>query len=169
MPRTIFSESARAVQAARGSREAYARLEDRRGWPAVLAPEVAAFIAQRDSAFLGTADAAGQPYIQHRGGPKGFLRVLGERTLAFADFAGNRQYITTGNLLENERAFLFLIDYAERRRLKLWGRARVTRDAALVAQLADPEYPARAEQAIVFEVEAWDWNCPQHIPHLVPA
>lgn len=169
MPRTIFGEGAKAVQAERGSRASYARLEDRRGWQSELSPEEAEFVARRDSAFLGTADAAGQPYIQHRGGPQGFLRVLDARTLAFADYAGNRQYITTGNLRENDRAFLFLIDYAMRRRLKLWGRARASGEPVLLARVTDPGYPARVEQAIIFTIEALDWNCPQHIPRFLPA
>jgi len=119
---------------------------------------------------LATANAGGQPYIQHRGGPPGFLKVLDPHTLAFADFAGNKQYITTGNLAENERAFLFLMNYAEGERIKIWGRARVvTNDAALLARLADDAYHARVEQAIVFDVEAWNANCPQHIPRLVRA
>lgn len=164
MPRTIFSAAAAAVQAERGSRGAYACREERRGWPEALTGEEIAFIAGRDSLFFATADAAGQPYVQHRGGPPGFLRVLDATTLAFADFVGNRQYITIGNLRENDRAFLFLIDYAQRRRLKLWGRARTSGDTALLAQLADPGYPARVEQALVFRISAYDWNCPQHIP-----
>jgi hypothetical protein len=108
--------------------------------------------------------------VQHRGGPRGFLRVLDERTLAFADYRGNRQYITVGNLAENDRAFLFLMDYAQRRRIKLWGRARVVEnDAALLARLADPSAGAKPEHAIVFTIEAWDANCPQHIPQLLEA
>ena len=129
-----------------------------------------AFIAARNSAYLATASADGQPYVQHRGGPPGFLRVLDRRTIAFADYAGNKQYISTGNLAENERAFLFLMDYAEARRLKLWGRARIVAgDRELLARVADPGYGARIDQAIVFTVLAWDWNCSQHIPRLVPA
>jgi predicted pyridoxine 5'-phosphate oxidase superfamily flavin-nucleotide-binding protein len=138
------------------------------GFPSTITAELAAFIAERDSAYLATANAAGQPYIQHRGGPAGFLKVLDERTLAFADFIGNKQYITTGNLVENDRAFLFLMNYAEGERIKIWGRARVVQDdEALFERLADPSYPGRVEQAIVFEVEAWNANCPQHIPQLV--
>ena len=131
---------------------------------------LAEFIAQRDSFYLATAGADGQPYVQHRGGPPGFLRVLGERTLGFADFKGNRQYITTGNLSENAKAFIFVMDYAQRRRVKLWGRARVVEgDDALLARLWPEGYDARPEQAILFEVEAWDTNCPQHIPQLFAA
>ena len=117
---------------------------------------------QHDS--LGTASADGQPYIQHRGGPKGFLKVVDGKTLAFADFKGNRQYITAGNLSENDKAYIFLMDYANRRRIKIWGRARVVDgDAGLLERLADAGYEAVPEQAVVFEVEAWDVNCPQHI------
>jgi predicted pyridoxine 5'-phosphate oxidase superfamily flavin-nucleotide-binding protein len=158
------------VQARKGSRQAYARREERGGFASVVTPELADFIAQRDSFFLATASADGRPYVQHRGGPRGFLRVLDERTLAFADYRGNRQYITVGNLAENDRAFLFLMDYAQRRRIKLWGRARVVEnDAALLARLADPSAGAKPEHAIVFTIEAWDANCPQHIPQLLEA
>ncbi len=135
-----------------------------------LSADAIAFIRQRNSAYLGTAGADGQPYVQHRGGPVGFLRVLDERTIAFADYTGNRQYISTGNLNENERAFLFLMDYAGGRRLKLWGRARVVlEDAQLLADLGDVSYGAHVEHAMVFTMHAWDWNCSRHIPRLVPA
>jgi predicted pyridoxine 5'-phosphate oxidase superfamily flavin-nucleotide-binding protein len=160
-----FTESVKAVQARKGSRDAYAKVEQRGGWRDRVDAELAAFLAERDSLYLATANAQGQPYVQHRGGPRGFLRVLDERTLAFADFRGNRQYITQGNLAENDRAFLFLMDYARRRRIKIWGRARVVEDdPALLERLADPAYEARPEQALVFHIEAWDVNCPQHIP-----
>lgn len=160
-----FSGSVKAAQARRGSRALYERVERGEGWETRITPALAAFIAERDSAYLATASADGQPYVQHRGGPRGFLRVLDESTLAFADYAGNRQYITVGNLAENPRAFLFLMDYAARRRIKLWGRARcVEGDAALLAQLTPPGARARVERAIVFTLEAWDANCPQHIP-----
>jgi len=166
----MFSAAVRAEQARRGSRELVARQAAAGRFARRLSADVIAFIAARDSAYLATASADGQPYVQHRGGPPGFLRVLDERTVAFADFAGSRQYISIGNLAENERAFLFLMDYAAARRLKLWGRARVVAgDAELLARLADPGYGARIEQAIVFTVRAWDWNCSQHIPRLVPA
>lgn len=160
-----FTASVKAVQARRGSRTAYERVEQRGGWQTSVTPELAAFLAERNSFYLATANAEGQPYVQHRGGPPGFLRVLGEHTLAFADFRGNRQYITLGNLAENDRAFVFVMDYARRRRIKLWGRARVVEDdPALLERLADPAYDGQPEQAIVFEIEAWDTNCPQHIP-----
>ncbi|WP_198370845.1 pyridoxamine 5'-phosphate oxidase family protein [Roseomonas rosulenta] len=159
----VFSPAVKAIQTARGSREGYARMERRGGWRAEATPDLAAFIAQQRSLFLATASVAGQPYIQHRGGPPGFLRVLDPETLAFADLAGNRQYITLGNLSENPRAQIFLIDYANRRRVKIWGEARVVADdPALLAMLAPAD--ARAEQAIVFRITAWDANCPQHIP-----
>jgi predicted pyridoxine 5'-phosphate oxidase superfamily flavin-nucleotide-binding protein len=126
--------------------------------------DLAAFVSELDTAFLATASAAGAPYIQHRGGPKGFIKVLDDKTLGFADYAGNRQYITLGNLAENDRAYLFLLDFARRRRIKVWGRARVVEnDPALLERLADPSYRARPERAILFTVEAWDVNCTQHI------
>ena len=133
-----------------------------------LGQDEAEFIMARDSFFLGSINETGWPYIQHRGGPLGFLRVVNETTLAFADYKGNRQYITTGNLAENDRAFLFLMDYAHRRRVKLWGRARVVADDdTLVERLMPEGYEARPEQVILFEVEAWDINCPQHIPQKI--
>jgi len=160
-----FTDSVKEIQTRKGSRAPYAKLEQRGGWKDRVTSELAAFLAERDSFYLATANALGQPYVQHRGGPRGFLRVLDERTLAFADFRGNRQYISQGNLAENERAFLFLMDYARRRRIKIWGRARVVEDdPALLERLADPVYEGRPEQAIVFQIEAWDVNCPQHIP-----
>jgi uncharacterized protein len=159
-----FTPSVKAVQERKGSRAAYRRVEERGGWRTKITPDLVAFLAERDSAYLATASEGGQPYIQHRGGPKGFIRVIDEETLAFADFSGNRQYITTGNLAENDRAYLFLMDYARRRRVKIWGRARVVEDAETVAKLMPADYAARPEQAIVFTVEAWDTNCPQHIP-----
>jgi uncharacterized protein len=164
-----FTPTVKAIQARRGSREAYERLEQRGGFRKGITPELAAFIAGLDSVYLGTASADGQPYIQHRGGPKGFLKVLDEQTLGLADYRGNRQYITTGNLADNPRAFLFLMDYARRRRIKIRGRARtVENDPALLARLSDAD-GAAAEQAILFEVEAWDINCPQHIPQKIDA
>ncbi len=159
-----FSPAVKAAQSRLGSRGGYARMEQKGGWRNTITEELAQFIAERDSFYIATASADGQPYIQHRGGPKGFLKVLDERTLGFADFAGNRQYISLGNLSENDRAQLFLMDYAGRRRIKIWGRARVVEDdPALLDRLIDPAYKARPERAFVFEVEAWDVNCPQHI------
>ncbi len=161
-----FTAAVKAVQARRGSRKAYRRMEEERGgWQTQVTPELAAFLAERDSVYLATANRAGQPYVQHRGGPKGFIRVLDEKTLGFADFVGNRQYITTGNLAENDRALLFIMDYVERRRVKIWGRAHVVEnDPELVARLMPEGYKAQPQQAIVFAIEAWDVNCPQHIP-----
>jgi hypothetical protein len=165
-----FTPTVKAVQERRGSRRQYARMETTRGWQNTVTEDLAAFIAERDSFYLATANAEGQPYIQHRGGPKGFLRVLDHKTLAFADFKGNRQYITTGNLADNDRAFIFLMDYANRQRIKIWGRARVVEsDHALIGKLFVPGYKAKPEQAIVFTVEAWDSNCPQHIPQMFAA
>jgi predicted pyridoxine 5'-phosphate oxidase superfamily flavin-nucleotide-binding protein len=160
-----FTPSVKAVQARKGSRQGYARLETRGGWETHITPDLAAFIETQASAFLGTASADGQPYIQHRGGPAGFLKVLDDKTIAFADFSGNKQYITLGNLAENSKAILFLIDYRTRQRVKIWGEARVVEDDdELMSKLASPGYRARIEQAIVFTVKAWDANCPQHIP-----
>jgi len=165
-----FTPTVKAIQAERGSRRTYEKVEARGGWQTAITTDLAAFIGEMRSFYMATANADGQPYIQHRGGPPGFLRVLDERTLAFADFAGNRQYITTGNLADNPRAFIFLMDYASRRRIKMWGRARVVSgDAEMTARLFPDGYAARAEQAIVFELEAWDVNCQQHIPQLFPA
>ena len=159
-----FTPAVKAEQTRLGSRNAYARMEQKRGWQDTVTDGLAAFIAARDSFYFGTANSGGQPYIQHRGGPKGFLKVIGERTLAFADFGGNRQYITVGTLGENDKASIFLMDYANRRRIKIWGRARVVEDDPdLMARLVDPAYKARPERAIVFDIEAWDANCPQHI------
>jgi len=162
-----FTPAVKALQTERGSRDAYARFEQRGGFRTEVTGDLVEFVAAIDTAYLATANAAGQPYAQHRGGPPGFIRHLAGNTLAFADYTGNRQFITTGNLAENDRAFLFLMDYAGQRRVKLWGRARVSGDPALVARLMPEGYAARAEQAILFDVAAWDSNCPQHIPRKV--
>jgi uncharacterized protein len=160
-----FSPSVKAIQQRKGSRAGYARMEHGGGWQASITPELKAEIEAQVSVFLATASADAQPYIQHRGGLPGFLRVLDERTIAFVDFAGNRQYISQGNLAENTKAQLFLIDYAQQRRIKIWGTAEVVEgDRALEAQLMPAGTRARAEQVIVFRVAAWDVNCPQHIP-----
>lgn len=160
-----FTPTIKAVQFRKGSREAYGRMEERGSWPTDITPDLAAFIAAQTSVFLATANSAGQPYIQHRGGPAGFLRVLDRKTIGFADFAGNRQYVTQGNLADNPKAHLFLIDYAHRRRIKIWGEARVVEgDAEFVADLMPDNYRARPEQAILFTVSTWDANCQQHIP-----
>jgi predicted pyridoxine 5'-phosphate oxidase superfamily flavin-nucleotide-binding protein len=160
----VFSASIKDEQHRRGGVPAHERIAARGGFRTALIPDLVAFLADVDTAYLATASASGQPYAQHRGGPKGFIRVLDEHTLGFADFAGNRQYITAGNLAENERAFLFLMDYAHQRRIKLWGRARMVDDAALIARLRPEGYKARPERALVFTVDAWDSNCHQHIP-----
>ena len=160
-----FTPAVKAIQTRRGSRQAYAKREARGGFNTAITPDLSAFLSEVDTAYLATANHAGQPYVQHRGGPKGFIRVIDDRTLGFADYAGNRQYITLGNLAENDQAFLFLMDYANRRRVKLWGRARVIEDdPALIEALMPPGYRARPEQAILFTLEAWDINCSQHIP-----
>jgi uncharacterized protein len=159
-----FTPAVKAIQSQRGSRNSYARMEQAGGWQTTVTDELAEYLADLDMFYLGTANAEGQPYIQHRGGPAGFLKAIDEHTLAFADFAGNRQYVTLGNLAENPKAFLFLMDYANRLRVKVWGTARVVEgDADLEKRLADPSYPGKVERAIVFTVEAWDVNCPQHI------
>ena len=164
-----FTPTVKALQTGRGSRAGYEKMEDRGGFRTELTEDLADFLAAVDTAYLATTNASGQPYAQHRGGPKGFIRIIGPHTLGFADYRGNRQYITTGNLAENDRAFLFLMDYAHRRRVKLWGRARVVDDAGVIASLMPEGYAAKPEQAILFEVEAWDINCPQHIPQKIDA
>lgn len=164
-----FSPSARAIQAERGSRTAYAKREANHDLGNTITPDIAQYLAQANSAYLATVSADGQPYIQHRGGPHGFLKVVDDRTIGFADYVGNRQFITTGNLMDNPKAYLFVMDYAHRRRLKIWGEARITHDPAEIAKLVDSEYDAQIEQAILFRINAWDRNCPQHIPQLFPA
>ena len=159
-----FTDSVKATQQRMGSRKQYERMETTGGWDNAIPKDLAEFIGERDSFYLATANANGQPYIQHRGGPKGFLKVLDERTLAFADFAGNRQYITIGNLSENKQAFLFLMDYPSQTRVKIWGTAEVVEnDPRLVKQLSDPSYKGKPERVIRFHVEAFDINCRQHI------
>ncbi|TCR91205.1 pyridoxamine 5'-phosphate oxidase family protein [Rhizobium sp. BK376] len=160
-----FTPVVKEIQARKGSRHGYASMEERGSWMTEITPDLKVFIESQISAFLGTASKDGQPYIQHRGGPPGFLTVLDEKTIGFADFSGNRQYISQGNLAENPKAHLFLIDYGTRQRVKIWGTARVVEDdAALIGRLMPHDYRARPEQVILFTVEAWDANCPQHIP-----
>ena len=160
-----FTPSVKALQESKGSRIGYARMEAKGSWETRITPELTAFLAAQISVFLATVNAEGQPYIQHRGGPPGFLKTLDDKTIGFADFAGNRQYISLGNLADNPKAHLFMIDYAHRRRIKIWGEARVVEgDADLVARLMPEGYDARPERAILFTVAAWDANCPQHIP-----
>jgi predicted pyridoxine 5'-phosphate oxidase superfamily flavin-nucleotide-binding protein len=163
-----FSPTVKDVQTRRGSRKGYARMEEKGSANSTIDDNLAEFIASMRSFYLATASADGQPYIQHRGGPPGFLRVLDKSTLAFADFTGNRQFISTGNLAENPRAMIFLMDYRTRSRVKVWGRARVVEDdPELLESLLPKGYQARGEAAILFTVEAWDTNCPQHIPLMV--
>lgn len=158
-----FTESVKAIQTRHGSRNAYARVE-KKWWPDRITPELADFISNRDSFYMATVNSEGQPYIQHRGGAKGFLKVLDDRTLGFADFRGNRQYISYGNLEENNKVCLFLMDYPNRIRIKIWGRAEVSEDdQALINQLSVPDYKGKSERAFIIHVETWDKNCPQHI------
>lgn len=160
-----FTPAVKAVQARKGSRDAFASVEQNGGWRTEIDDNLAAFLADANSLYFATASADRQPYIQHRGGPKGFIRVLDNHTLAFADYGGNRQYITQGNLSENPKAYIFLMDYAHRRRVKIWGEARVVEDdPALTDSLMPPGYKARPEQVILFRISAWDTNCAQHIP-----
>ena len=159
-----FTDTVKQLQEADGSRRGYASMETGRGWQTAVTDELRQFVAERDMFYLGTANASGQPYIQYRGGPRGFLQVLDDKTLGFADFGGNRQFISTGNVIDNPKAFLFLIDYEHSRRIKIWGRMKVVDDdAELLARLTDTDYPGRAERAVAFSIEAWDVNCPQHI------
>ena len=159
-----FTPAVKAAQETRGSRGSYAKMEQRGGWNDVITPALEEFIAEREFFYLGTASAEGQPYIQHRGGPKGFLKVLDEKTLAVADYAGNAQYISLGNLTENDKAFIFLMDYPNQQRIKVWGRAEfIENDPKLLDQVIDAGYQARPQRVLVFHMEAWDVNCPQHI------
>jgi predicted pyridoxine 5'-phosphate oxidase superfamily flavin-nucleotide-binding protein len=165
-----FTPAVKAVQEGKGSRQSYLRMEEMGSWETHITPDLQAFIEAQTSVFLATANSQGQPYIQHRGGPPGFLTVLSDQTLGFVDFVGNRQYITVGNLAENPRAHLFLIDYAHRKRVKIWGEARVIEnEPELIERLMPKDYKARASQIILFKVNAWDANCPQHIPQRVEA
>jgi predicted pyridoxine 5'-phosphate oxidase superfamily flavin-nucleotide-binding protein len=160
-----FTPTVKSIQSRKGSRDGYASMEQRGSWRTGITPDLAQFIQSQISVFFATANSEGQPYIQHRGGPAGFLHALDDRTIAFVDFAGNRQYITQGNLADNAKAYLFLIDYRTRQRVKLWGEARVVEgDAGLMAKLMPESYRARPEQVILFTISAWDMNCPQHIP-----
>jgi predicted pyridoxine 5'-phosphate oxidase superfamily flavin-nucleotide-binding protein len=160
-----FTPAVKAIQTKKGSREAYAQVEANGGWRTEIDDKLAGFLANTNSFYLATATADGHPYIQHRGGPMGFVRVLDKRTIAFADYAGNRQYLTQGNLSENPKAYIFIMDYAHRRRVKIWGEARVVEDdPALLESLMPRGYRARGEQVILFKIAAWDTNCPQHIP-----
>jgi uncharacterized protein len=165
-----FSPAVKAAQARYGAREHGLRIEARQPANDRLNADLTAFIAAADSFFIATASRDGWPYMQHRGGPAGFLKVLDDRTLAFADYAGNKQYITAGNLSENDRVLLFLIDYERGRRLKIWGRAKVIDDdAALLKRVRDADYPAKVERVVRIDVMAFDLNCRRHFPRLVRA
>ena len=160
-----FTPAVKAIQTRKGSREGYADVEQRGGWRTEIDEKLAGFLAETNSFYLATATADGQPYIQHRGGPKGFVKILDKNTIAFADYSGNRQYLSQGNLSENPKAHIFVMDYAHRRRVKIWGEARVVEDdPALLRSLMPKGYRARPEQVILFKIAAWDTNCPQHIP-----
>jgi uncharacterized protein len=160
-----FTPAVKEIQTRKGSRDRYARVEQSGGWRSDVDEDLAAFLSETSSIYFATASVDGQPYIQHRGGPKGFIKILDKNTLAFADYSGNRQYITQGNLSENPKANIFVMDYAHRRRVKIWGEARVVDDdPALLKSLMPQGYRARPEQVILFKVSAWDTNCPQHIP-----
>jgi uncharacterized protein len=165
-----FTPAVKAIQSAKGSRDMYAKAEGGQGWETRVTEELEQFLAELDMFYFATANAEGQPYVQYRGGRPGFLKVIDNRTLGFADFGGNQQYITLGNLAENPKAFIFLMDYIDRRRVKLWGRARVVEDdPALIERLRDVEYkPGRVQRAIIFEIEAWDMNCQQYIHRRFP-
>jgi uncharacterized protein len=160
-----FTPAVKAIQTRKGSRDGYAHLEQSGGWRTEIDESLAAFLAETNSFYLSTANADGQPYIQHRGGPKGFVKILDKKTIAFADYSGNRQYITQGNLSENPKAYIFIMDYAHRRRVKIWGEAQVVEnDPALTEALMPKGYKARPEQVILFKISTWSTNCPQHIP-----
>lgn len=164
-----FTSAVKAIQTQKGSRASYARMESHGGWQTKVSPDLAGFIASLDMFYLGTVNGEGQPYIQYRGGPTGFLRVIDDQTLGFADFGGNRQYITLGNLSENPKAFIFLMDYVNRQRIKVWGQAEVIENnAELNERLGDPDYAGKVERSILFHIKAWDANCPQHIHNRYP-
>jgi predicted pyridoxine 5'-phosphate oxidase superfamily flavin-nucleotide-binding protein len=165
-----FTPAVKAVQTRKGSRDAYAHVEARGGWRTEIDDNLAAFLAEANSLYFATASADGQPYIQHRGGPKGFIKMLDKTALGFADYSGNRQYITQGNLSENPKAYIFVMDYAHRRRVKIWGEARIVDDDPALLQSQMPQsYKARPEQVILFRISAWDTNCAQHIPQKIDA
>lgn len=162
-----FTPSVKAKQEKRGSRAGYQKMEESGGWRSTIDDGLREFITARESFYLGSVSADGYPYMQHRGGKAGFLKILDDIRLAFADFAGNKQYITLGNLAENPKAFIFLMDYRNKRRVKIWGHAEVIEDdEELLESLVDPDYDGRPERAIMFTIEAWDSNCPQHIPQM---
>jgi len=158
-----FTDSVKSIQTSHGSRNSYARVE-KDWWPDHITAELEGFIAERDSFYMATVNSEGYPYIQHRGGAKGFLKVIDDRTLGFADFKGNRQYISYGNLEDNNKVFLFLMDYSNKTRIKIWGTAQVIEDnQTLIEKLSIADYKGKAERAFIIKVETWDKNCPQHI------
>lgn len=165
--RIAFTPAVKAAQEERGSRAVYAKMETRgqQGpWRDSITPELEEFLAERDTLYLGTVSGDGQPYVQHRGGPRGFIKVLDDHTLALADYVGNAQYISLGNLTENEKASIFLMDYRHQSRIKIWGTARfVEDDEELLRKATDTDYGARPERVLVFHVEAWSPNCTQYI------
>ena len=159
-----FTPNVKRLQEHFGSRGSYAKMEEKGGFKQEITEDLIAFIQERDSFYLATATKDGQPYIQHRGGPKGFLRVIDNQTLAFGDFSGNRQYVSFGNLQENDKVCLFLMDYTQRRRIKVWGTAKVIEDdPGLIEKVACPSYLNQPERVFCIHVKAWDINCPQHI------
>ena len=159
-----FTDTVKKIQKEKGSRDAYANMEQRGSWDDTVTDYLAEFLAERDSFYMATVSSEGQPYIQHRGGPKGFIKVIDKQTLGFADFRGNRQYISYGNLEENNKVCLFFMDYPNRTRIKLWGTSEVNEaDKALIEHLSVSDYKGEVERAFLIHVEAWDRNCPQHI------
>jgi uncharacterized protein len=165
-----FSASVKAIQTMRGSRELYEKMEAKGGFRTLIDARLSTAFAEANSAYVVTASASGQPYAQHRGGPRGFIHIVDDHTIAFAEYLGNRQYITAGNLAENSRAFLFIMDYAQRRRVKIWGRARIVKDdPALIERLLPADPGSSIQAALVFKIAAWDTNCPQHIPQKLDA
>ncbi len=160
----VFTPAVKKLQEHYKSRNSYARMEQYGGWNTQVTSDLIQFLEKIDSFYFGTANNNGQPYIQHRGGPKGFLKAIDNEHLAFADYSGNMQYISIGNLSENDQATIFLMHYPSQSRIKIWGTAKViTDDSELIKSLHDPSYKAKLERAIVFKVKAWDINCRQHI------
>jgi len=159
----VFTSSVKKIQEKNGSRNSYARMEQYGGWNTKVTPDLEEFLSSIDSFYFGTSNVEGQAYIQHRGGQKGFLKVIDDEHLGFLDFSGNRQYISIGNLSENNKATIFLMHYPSQTRIKIWGTAEILNDKQLIESLKDDSYRAKIERAIVFKVEAWDINCKQHI------
>ncbi|MBI4005974.1 MAG: pyridoxamine 5'-phosphate oxidase family protein [Gammaproteobacteria bacterium] len=159
-----FTDTVKLLQEKLESRKNYAAMEKNGGWNNKITPDFAEYISNRDSFYIATVNSEGQPYIQHRGGPKGFLKIIDDETVGFADFKGNRQYISYGNLLDNDKVCLFLMDYPNRKRIKVWGKAKIIEDDPdLINQLMVSGYKGIPERAFIIRIEAWDINCPQHI------